>query len=129
MRSIASSSITFTREGDFAAENAAVDALQSAGFSVGCKQAHAPRGILYGLYDIQKWRNLSTDDRAALHGVMRAERAGPCTVELFDNASDEAKTAFLQVEHVSQSATENRSSSGAPGFQTQRSQTPGASRR
>ncbi|MER8754120.1 hypothetical protein NKH69_00350 [Mesorhizobium sp. M0976] len=90
--------ITFIRQGEFAAEDAGVGALQVAGFSVGRKQAHAPRGILFGLYDIQKWRNLSADDREALHGVMHSGRGLPCTIELFDAAPREAKLAFAMIE-------------------------------
>ena len=63
-------SITFRDKEPFAAEARAVRFLESAGFSVGRKQAHAPRGILYGSFDIQKWRNLSKQDRDTLHGVL-----------------------------------------------------------
>lgn len=88
-------SLTFSDAGDFAAERRAVDALQSAGFSVGHSQRHAPRGILFGLYNIQKWRNLSEADREGLHGVMSGDmRNGPVTVEIFDSAPDTARTAL-----------------------------------
>ncbi len=63
-------SITFRDKEFFVAEARAIRFLESAGFSVGRKQTHAPRGILHGSFDIQKWRNLSDRDRAALHGAL-----------------------------------------------------------
>lgn len=63
-------SITFRDKEFFTAETRAIRFLESAGFSIGRKQSHAPRGILYGDFDIQKWRNLSERDRAALHGAL-----------------------------------------------------------
>lgn len=85
----ASIRLTFSDTGDFVAESRAVALLEDCGFSVGRKQAHAPRGILFGLYDIQKWRNLSVSDREALHGVMTAGgRGGPVVVEIFESAPE-----------------------------------------
>lgn len=65
----------FEGEGVFTAMNAAKAWLASMGFSVGRLQARSPSGILFGAYDISKWRNLSPADRAALHGQMIAGRA------------------------------------------------------
>lgn len=47
-------------------------------------QAHAPRGLLFGDHDIQKWRNLTLRQRGELDGTMLAEsfRHGPVTVRL-----------------------------------------------
>lgn len=90
---------TFEDPRDFAAEHRARRFLESAGFSVGRKQAHAPSGILFGSYDIQKWRNLSAADREALHGVMTSEgRSGPVKVEIFDTAPDAARAALATCE-------------------------------
>lgn len=49
---------------------AAVRALANAGFSVGHNQRDDPRGIMFGLFDVQKWRNLSASDRNKLDGHM-----------------------------------------------------------
>ena len=89
------SAITFHGAGDFAACNDAEKFLASAGFSVGRMQRGDPRGILFGDFDIQKWRNLSQFDIAHLHGFMRGDmRNGPVTVTLLDKAPAEAKAAF-----------------------------------
>lgn len=87
--------LTFSDPGDFAAETRAVALLESAGFSVGRMEAYAPRGILFGLYDIAKWRNLNEAHRRALHGVMTGDmRRGAVKVEIFASAPDEAKAAI-----------------------------------
>lgn len=67
---------------EFPSDQAAEDALSRAGCSLGRQQRDAPRGILYGDFDIQKWKNLSTDDRAALHGVYRRLQYAPGPVEV-----------------------------------------------
>lgn len=90
--------LTFSDTGAFIAESRAVALLEDHGFSVGHMQAHAPRGILFGLYDIQKWRNLNSAERAALHGVMTGSmRNGPITVEILDSAPDEALASALDM--------------------------------
>ncbi len=61
----------------FPSEDAAQAALDQAGFSLGRNQRSDPRGIMYGDYDVAKWRNLSKRDRAGLHGVyQRAQGPG-----------------------------------------------------
>ena len=81
----------------FGAVNAAEADLEARGFSVARMQAHQPSGILFGDFDIQKWRNLSTAHREALHGQMTGDfRNGPVTVRIFDTAPDEAKEAFCR---------------------------------
>jgi hypothetical protein len=86
---------TFDNQGDFKANYAAEQFLRERGFSVGSMQRGDPRGILFGHYDIQKWRNLRKADIQALHGVMRGDmRNGPVTIELFDSAPAEAQAAF-----------------------------------
>ena len=52
----------------FPTDDAAVRALEGAGFSVGRLQASSPRGVMFGDFDIQKWRNLRPADRDGLDG-------------------------------------------------------------
>lgn len=52
----------------FPTDEAAVSALEAAGFSVGRLQGGAPRGIMFGDFDIQKWRNLRPADKDSLDG-------------------------------------------------------------
>ena len=64
------------------------------GFSVGRCQAGAPRGLLYGDFDIQKWRNLSMADRLALHGSMQGSmRNGPVTIRVVISVAERAGLA------------------------------------
>lgn len=82
---------TFSEEGVFAASEAAGRFLTARGFSVGESQRGAPRGVLYGSFCIQKWRNLRPSDRTALHGRMTGdERIGPVVIEIFASAPAEA---------------------------------------
>ena len=67
----------------FAAYDQARGALRAAGFSIGHTQKGKPTGLLSGDVDIQKWRNLSASDRAALHGTITGDfRNGPVRVTL-----------------------------------------------
>jgi hypothetical protein len=94
--------LTFSDPGEFTASSRAVAMLEDCGFSVGRMQAHAPRGILFGLYDIQKWKNLNGEHRRALHGVMNGDyRNGPVVVEIFDSAPDLGKAAIRRWEALS----------------------------
>lgn len=52
----------------FPTDDAAVRALEAAGFSVGRLQASSPRGVMFGDFDIQKWRNLRPGDKESLDG-------------------------------------------------------------
>jgi hypothetical protein len=52
----------------FPTDDAAVSALEGAGFSVGRLQASSPRGVMFGDFDIQKWRNLRPGDKESLDG-------------------------------------------------------------
>lgn len=98
-QSIPAIRLTFTDTGDFVAARRAERFLEEAGFSVGHGQRGAPCGILFGLYDIQKWRNLNERERAALHGIMTGDgRNGPIFVEIFDSAPDAAKVALRKCE-------------------------------
>lgn len=68
----------------FPTDDDAERALEDAGFSLGRMQRDAPRGILFGDFDIQKWRNLSARDRAALDGHLcrHGPPGSPATVTL-----------------------------------------------
>lgn len=89
---------TFNEQGDFSANYAAEKWLKERGFSHGRMQGKDPRGILFGDFDIQKWRNLSKNDIKELHGIMRGDmRHGPVFVELFESAPVEAQEAFQSV--------------------------------
>lgn len=59
----------------FPSDDAAEAALIESGFSIGRNQRSDPRGIMYGDYDIAKWRSLSASDKKCLHGVF--QRHGP----------------------------------------------------
>lgn len=95
----------FSAEGDFAATRQAEAFLQRAGFSVGHSERGSPRGILFGDFDIQKWRNLRASDRAALHGQMTGDgRHGPIRIRFVDRLPDDAVRALeraLKAEAVS----------------------------
>lgn len=80
----------FTEQGDFAALDAAEAFCGKVGLSVGRMQRGDPRGLLFGDFDIAKWRNLSAADRASLHGEMIGGRLGPVAIRLFENAPREA---------------------------------------
>ena len=55
---------------DFAFVRRVEDFVKARGFSIGPMQREDPRGIMPAEYDVQKWRNLSAQDRRELHGVM-----------------------------------------------------------
>ena len=84
----------------FGNEAAAERYLTERGFSIGRRQGGAERGILLGSFDIQKWRNLSTVDRAQLHGVMQRsgfDRDTPAVVTIFAAAPQGAHAAIRKV--------------------------------
>lgn len=83
-----------TDEGDFVAARRAEQLLQSHGFSVGTTQRGSPRGILFGDYDIEKWRNLDERDRAGLHGILDGDRSSHAQIEIWDPAPLEAVAAL-----------------------------------
>jgi len=75
--------LTFAQSGDWNAFYAAKDFLEAQGFSVGRMQGPDPIGLLFGSFDVQKWRNLSVAQRAALHGTIEGnKRTGPVTVRI-----------------------------------------------
>lgn len=74
---------TFDVPGDFEATRAAERWLAERDYSVGHAQRGAPRGILHGDFDIQKWRNLRRHEREALDGLVLGDtRNGPVIVRL-----------------------------------------------
>lgn len=81
--------------GDFAALRSAEKLLASAGFSMAPGCARQPTGLMFGDYAIAKWRNLSTQQRAGLHGVMTGDRReGPLKITLTDRCPAEGRRAF-----------------------------------
>jgi hypothetical protein len=78
------SPIIFDQPGDFVACRAAERWCAENGYSVGRMERGAPRGLLRGDYDIQKWRNLRKAERDALAGTMSGDmRNGPVVVTLW----------------------------------------------
>ena len=83
-----------TDRGDFVAARRAEQLLGRHGFSVGTSQRGSPRGVMFGNYDIQKWRNLNEVDRAALHGVLDGDRSSDAVIEIWDPAPIDAVAAL-----------------------------------
>lgn len=83
-----------TDAGDFAAVRRAEHFLQAHGFSVGVTQRRSSRGIMFGDYIIQKWRNLNVSERAALHGILDGDRSSDAQIEIWDPAPLEAVRAL-----------------------------------
>ncbi len=83
-----------TDEGDFAAVRRAEALLKQHGFSVGTTQRGSSRGVMFGDYDIQKWRNLSVEERRALHGILDGDRSSHAQIEIWDPAPLEAVAAL-----------------------------------
>lgn len=74
--------MTFENSKTFQACRDAEEWCAALGLSVGRMQAHAPRGLLWGDFDIAKWRNLNAKERAALDGRMTGDfRNGPVFVQ------------------------------------------------
>lgn len=83
-----------TDRGDFVAARRAVHLLHDHGFSVGVMQRGSFRGILFGDYVIQKWRNLDVAARRALHGTLEGDRSSDAVMEIWDPAPLEAVRAL-----------------------------------
>ena len=80
----------FEGKEDFEAYNKAGKFLKENGFSYGSMERDKPIGIMYGDYNIAKWRNLDSSDRDNLHGQMTAEtsfRFGPVFVDIYDDTA------------------------------------------
>ena len=80
--------IEFDQKGLWQAKEAAEAWCRENGISVGQSSADGPSGLLFGDYDwIAKWRNLTAQERADLHGTMDGDfREGPVIVTLKDSA-------------------------------------------
>lgn len=76
---------TFSSPDTFVAYHDAEKWLQDRGFSVGRMQGPEPVGIKRGDYDIQKWRNINSNDRELLDGLIVGDdkRNGPVTINLY----------------------------------------------
>jgi hypothetical protein len=82
--------MTFEGE-EFAAFHAAEQFATECGFSVGRMQRDEPIGLLFGDYDIQKWRNIHPKDRLKFHGlILGQKRNGPVHVDISEQAPPEA---------------------------------------
>jgi len=76
-------SAVFASTQDFKAAKDAEEWCRLKGISVGRMQGRDPRGLLWGDFDIQKWRNLSPNERASVDGLMTGDmRKGPVRVEI-----------------------------------------------
>jgi hypothetical protein len=77
---------------DFSALNEAQEFLAARGFSYGpaCEDngQAKPQGVMYGRdWRIAKWRNLTADEQARLHGTITGDRRrGPIRVAIFFEA-------------------------------------------
>lgn len=80
------SRILFRGDADYEALQKAQDWCDENGYSYGNLQADAPIGLLFGEFEISKWRNMSSAERKALDGTMdapgRTYRKGPVIVTL-----------------------------------------------
>ena len=73
----------FDQKGDFAANTAAERWCEDNGISYGSMCRDLPRGLMYGEWDIAKWRNLSASEQKQLHGRMTGDmRNGPVFIEI-----------------------------------------------
>lgn len=77
---------------DFSALNEAQEFLTARGFCFGppCEEngSAKPQGVMYGRdWRIAKWRNLTPDEQARLHGTITGDRRkGPVRVAIFFEA-------------------------------------------
>jgi hypothetical protein len=68
--------------------------LEERGFSIGHNQRDSPRGVMFGKFEISKWRNMNDKEIQALHGRMTGDmRNGPVTIVIFQSAPTEAMAA------------------------------------
>lgn len=72
---------------DFSAAREAEAYIASHGFSIGPSCAGLPRGLLYGVWQIAKWRNLTHTEILQLHGTLTVcGRRGPLHLKIFEHA-------------------------------------------
>jgi len=97
---------------DFSALNDALEFLTARGFSVGpgCQDAMGgdkPHGVMFGQWKIAKWRDLSPEDQAQLHGTLSGQRRkGPVRVAIFFTAPAFAIAAVAEPEHADRIVTQ-----------------------
>lgn len=72
----------------FQTDEMAVRALEAAGFSVGRLQASSPRGVMFGSFDIQKWRNLRPADKDGLDGHLCRHGSAGCPATVTIHSAD-----------------------------------------
>ena len=89
------STVEFNNVGTWEANRAAEAWLDARGFSVGPSQVDGPRAIWHGDCCISKWRNLSAQEKRAVHAVMEGDiRQGPVHIRLMSGATEQARAAF-----------------------------------
>lgn len=83
---------------DFSALNEATEYLAQRGFSFGPGCAGKPSGVLYGRHWlISKWRNMSPQQQAELHGTICGDRRnGPVRLAIFWSAPAFAIAAIAE---------------------------------
>lgn len=75
--------IEFNQTGDFSAYTAAKAWCDERGISYGSTQRDAPVGLMYGDYEISKWRNMTAAEIAQLDGRITGDkRNGPVTITI-----------------------------------------------
>jgi hypothetical protein len=79
-------SSVFSGEKEFGALEKAHRWCEENGYSYGRLERGSPIGLLKGDFDIQKWRNLDSALREALHGTITSSdftyRRGPVTIRI-----------------------------------------------
>lgn len=75
---------------------AACEWLTARGFSYGRWQRGAPCGVMFGDYAIAKWRNLSEQQQAELHGTLSRFHDDVVVFLLWGTAPAEAKVAVAE---------------------------------
>ncbi|MGF6281893.1 hypothetical protein ABH908_000074 [Pseudomonas frederiksbergensis] len=83
---------TFTGDAPFQAMHACSDWLEERGYSRGSTCVLHPTGVLFGDWDIAKWKNLTKREIAALDGHITGDtRNGPVTLHLKKAPADHAE--------------------------------------
>jgi len=75
---------TFSAHGEFSALGDATEWVRSRGYSLGIMCGNEPIAFKKGYWNIQKWRNLSADDRFNIDGVVTSDdfRDGDVTIKI-----------------------------------------------
>lgn len=82
---------------DFFALHAAQYYLRQRGFSFGSSSIGLPVGVMYGRWQIAKWRNMSPREIVSLHGEIAGDfRCGPATLSIFWTAPAAAIAAITR---------------------------------